>query len=287
MVWENWDQLKEASFTFRLFPFLLSTLLFILSYFIQVGAWYLITLRLGIALPFRETLGTWFYSQLGKYLPGKVWLLLGRFYFYSSRGKSKRAITIALYLETMTVIIAAGIVFMISLLLKGEDGPFHLGISFQWLLLLLFLSLFALHPGILQRGINPIVRLLKRDSISIPLSYSDVLWILGICLLGWGVGGIGFSLFVGSVYPVGSKDVLFLTGALAISSTLGLVALFAPSGLGVREGILVYLLSSLMPSPVAVILSVLTRLWMTFIEIGLVGVVYLGDKLRRREGEKR
>ena len=74
-----------------------------------------------------------------------------------------------------------------------------------------------------------------------------------------------------------------MTGALAISSTLGLIALFAPSGLGVREGVLVYFLSAIMPSSVAVILSILTRLWMTFIEIGLIGMVYLVGNIRRKK----
>jgi uncharacterized membrane protein YbhN (UPF0104 family) len=69
--------------------------------------------------------------------------------------------------------------------------------------------------------------------------------------------------------------ILFLTGALAISSTLGLIAIFAPSGLGVREGALVYILSFMMATPVAVILSILTRIWITLIEIGLIGMVYL------------
>ena len=41
-------------------------------------------------------------------------------------------------------------------------------------------------------------------------------------------------------------------------------------------------LSSIMPSSVAVILSILARLWMTLIEIGLIGMVYLVEKFRKR-----
>src|SRR4030043_1294738 len=95
MVWENWNQVKEASFTFRPFSLILSTLIFAFSYFIQIWAWYLITLKLKIALSPSDTLKSWLNSQLGKYLPGKIWLLLGRFYFYESRGKSKKSISVA------------------------------------------------------------------------------------------------------------------------------------------------------------------------------------------------
>jgi uncharacterized membrane protein YbhN (UPF0104 family) len=103
-----------------------------------------------------------------------------------------------------------------------------------------------------------------------------------VCIISWVIGGVGFYLFVDSVYPVAPQYILFLTGALAISSTLGLIAIFAPSGLGVREGALVYLLSLMMAAPVAVLISILTRIWMTLIEIGLIGVVYLIDRFPNR-----
>jgi uncharacterized membrane protein YbhN (UPF0104 family) len=282
-VWENWSQVRGAAFSFRVVPFLLSTLIFVVSYFIQTWAWYLVTLRLEIALPLRETVATWFYSQLGKYLPGKVWLLLGRFYLYDSKGKSKKAITVALYLEAVTLIMAASLVFLLSLLFLKEVKPVTLGIPLPGVILLFLLCVFSLHPRVLQKLFNTVLVRLKREPFYIPISFPQILWILTVCVLSWVIGGVGFYVFVDSVWNISSEHILFLTGALAISSTVGLLALFAPSGLGVREGVLVYLLSSIMPTSVAVILSVLTRLWMTFIEIGLIGVVYLLDKFRKKE----
>ena len=285
MAWKNWIQVREASFTFRIFPLILSSLILAFSYFIQVWAWYLITLKLRIAIPFKETLESWFYSQLGKYLPGKVWLFLSRFYLYESKGKSKGAVTVALYFETMTMIMAAGLIFLVSFLFCGEAPSSCHETLYPWIILGLILASLSLHPKVLQKILNRILTFLKRDLISFSISYSDVLRILGVCILSWAFVGLGFSLFVNSAFSVSLSSILFLTGALAISSTLGLVALFAPSGLGVREGVLVFLLSSIMPSAVAVILSVLTRLWMTFIEIGLVGMVYLTNKLNRKKKE--
>ncbi|MGZ3524219.1 MAG: hypothetical protein ACXU9L_05455, partial [Thermodesulfobacteriota bacterium] len=122
----------------------------------------------------------------------------------------------------------------------------------------------------------------KREPISLSITYSQILGVLFVCILSWIVGGVGFYLFVASVYPVSSQYLLFLTGALAASSMLGLMAIFAPSGLGVREGALVYLLSFLMATPIAVIISVLTRIWMTLIEIGMIGVIYLFRKFQRQ-----
>lgn len=286
MVWENWTQVKDTSFTFKVFPLLLSTLVFGFSYFIQIWAWYLITVKLGIPLSPSETVRSWFYSQLGKYLPGKVWLLLGRFYFYHSKDKSKKTISIALYLETATITMAAGLIFIAGMISFEEARSFCTGYHLWWWILPFILAFCSIHPWVLEKVSNWVLLKFKKESISLGISYYNVLWIVSICILAWLVGGIGFYLFVKSLFPVPSLSILFLTGALAFSSMIGLLAIFAPSGLGVREGTLVFLLSSIMPEAVAVILSILSRIWMTLIEIGLIGVIYLIDHYQRDSKSK-
>ncbi len=286
MVWDHWNQVKETSFTFEAYPLILSTLIFAFSYFIQIWAWYLITLKLEIGIPPSETVKSWFYSQLGKYLPGKVWLLLSRFYFYESKGKSKKAISVALYFETATVIGAGYLIFLAALILHNEKWPLSSWRQSGSLFSLLLLGFVFLHPRVLEGILSWVLMRFKREPFSLSISYADILWILSVCIISWIVGGVGFYFFVNSVYPVAPQYILFLTGALAISSMLGLIALFAPSGLGVREGALVYLLSFMMPTPVAVIISVLTRIWMTLVEIGLIGVVYLLGQVQKQEKRK-
>ena len=286
MVWDHWSQVRDTPFTLRAFPLILSTLIFASSYFIQVWAWYLITLKLKIAVSFPETTKSWFYSQLGKYLPGKIWLLLGRIYSYESRGKPKKLISVALYFEMITVVIAGGMIFLASLVLVRETRYLYSGKQLWWLVPVFILSFASIHPQVLQKIMNWVLILFRREPISLSASYSDILWILIVCIVAWLVGGLGFYLFVDSIYPMALQSILFLTGALAISSTLGLIAIFAPSGLGVREGALVFLLSFVMATPVAVILSILTRIWMTLIEIGLIGMIYLFEQLQRQEKKK-
>ena len=281
MVWSDWKEVEKASFTLKGLPFAAGTALFAFSYFIQVGAWYLITARAGVALSFLETLQNWFYSQLGKYVPGKVWLFLARFHFYESRGKSKKGISVALYFETVTMVAAGGLIFWVSLLFFGDRNPYGLGEQARWLSLLIIPAFIFLHPRVLQTLLNWMLRRLGRDPIVLSFSYVDILWILLICLLCWVVGGIGFTLFINSIFSIAAGNMLFLMGALACSTLLGLIALFAPSGLGVREGVLVYLLSFVVPGSIAVVLSLLSRLWMTLIEIGLIGVIYLMGRFQK------
>jgi uncharacterized membrane protein YbhN (UPF0104 family) len=283
MVRDHWNEIRDASFTLRLAPFGLGTILLVMSYFIQVGIWHLITLKIGIALPPRETLSTWFYSQLGKYLPGKVWLIIGRFYLYDSKGRGRQEISLALYFETVTLLMAAGLISLITLAPMGTHGILPRG---EWIpILFLALGLFCLilHPRVLEKIINPALNLLGKDPLRLSISYPDILWMLLLNCLNWGVGGLGFYFFIDSIFPVTPGTLLFLTGALALASTLGVLAVFAPGGLGVREGVLVYLLSHIMPEGVSVVLSILTRLWMTVIELGLVGMIYLYDYFGARQ----
>jgi uncharacterized membrane protein YbhN (UPF0104 family) len=286
MVWDNWSQVKDTGFTLQTFPFILSTLIFAFSYFIQVWAWYLITLKLKVAVSFPETIRSWFYSQLGKYLPGKVWLFLGRIYAYESRGKPKKLVSVALYFEMVTFMMAGGIIFLAALILFRETRSFYSGKQLWWLVPFFILAFASVHPRVLQKIMNGVLILFRREPISLSVSYGDILGILIVCIVAWVVGGIGFHLFVDSIYPVPLQSILFLTGALAISSTLGLIAIFAPSGLGVREGALVFLLSFMMATPVAVVISILARIWMTFIEIGLIGMIYLLGQLQKKEKKR-
>ena len=286
MVWDHWNQVKDVPFTLQPFPFILSTLIFAFSYFIQVWAWYLITLKLGIAASFPETIESWFYSQLGKYMPGKIWVFLGRISYYESKGKSKKSTSVALYFEMVTVLMAGGFIFLASLIFFGKMWPFHSWKQSGWLILLFLLGLVSLHPSVLQKILNWVLGKFDREPLSLSISYRDVLWIVMVCIVAWVIGGIGFYLFVDSVFPIAPQTILFLIVALAVSSTLGLVAIFAPGGLGVREGALVYLLSFMMATPVAVIISILTRIWMTLIEIGLIGMVYLLRQIQKRKKRK-
>jgi uncharacterized membrane protein YbhN (UPF0104 family) len=74
-------------------------------------------------------------------------------------------------------------------------------------------------------------------------------------------------VFVNSIVSVPWSQYLSLTAAFAFSYTLGFLAIFVPGGLGVREGILILLLSHYFPLPVATLISLFSRLWMTAVEV--------------------
>jgi uncharacterized membrane protein YbhN (UPF0104 family) len=78
--------------------------------------------------------------------------------------------------------------------------------------------------------------------------------------------GAGFTLLLRSLIPVTADFTLTATGAFAVAGVAGSLAVFAPSGIGVREGVLTLVLSGPLGPGVAAGAAILARLWMTLAE---------------------
>ena len=75
------------------------------------------------------------------------------------------------------------------------------------------------------------------------------------------VAGAAIYCLVRSLVPeVGPDRIIYLASAFAFSWTTGFLTPIAPSGLGVREGLLVVFFQRLMPLEVATVLAVALRL---------------------------
>ncbi|MFW6275728.1 MAG: lysylphosphatidylglycerol synthase domain-containing protein, partial [bacterium] len=90
-------------------------------------------------------------------------------------------------------------------------------------------------------------------SVRQSLPYAVVLLIL------WLTWSAGFFFLCRSVYP----DINFVAAFIfPVSVSYGLLAIFLPGGIGVREGVMVLLLtSSGMDTAMATTISVLSRIW--------------------------
>ncbi|AFR09482.1 hypothetical protein B005_0950 [Nocardiopsis alba ATCC BAA-2165] len=95
------------------------------------------------------------------------------------------------------------------------------------------------------------------------VGWTLVAWIplgLHVWLLTWAVGGDALR----SLGPA--------VGAYALAWTLGLLVVFAPAGLGVREVVLVVALAPVVDAGAALVVAVLSRLVMTVADVGWAGL---------------
>ena len=65
-----------------------------------------------------------------------------------------------------------------------------------------------------------------------------------------------------------------ICGVFALSHVAGIVVMFAPGGLGVREGALAVQLQKLVPGGVAGALAIGVRLWFTIAELACFCIAY-------------
>lgn len=209
----------------------------------------------------------------GKYLPGKVWGVVARGGKLYEIGLGGRIVIELSVYEQMFLLIGGGVVVSVAGVLVF-DSEYRLIFAIAMVVITVFIrpcirlggTLIGLVRG-LDRG--------KQDLNSTGVS-SLGLWrlytLVGIQALAWILQGVVIFLLLMIIAPtVGWEfDVLLsVIAAFTAATIIGFLAIFAPAGIGVREGVFAFLLAPLMPIEVIGILVVVSRAWMTVADIVL------------------
>ncbi|MEW6264415.1 MAG: lysylphosphatidylglycerol synthase domain-containing protein [Thermodesulfobacteriota bacterium] len=205
-----------------------------------------------------EEMRIYFLSSLAAYLPGSVW-------YMASRIQQSRRIGHGVVKTSLGLVFETGLLLWSGLTvgLLAQDRLWPAGSTFLGLLaaLLVILTALALHPRIVNYILGHIFRLIRRPLIRLEASWTWGLgvWILSLGLwLAWGLSL--FSLLKALDPAVSWASLLDITGAYALAWSLGFLTIWAPSGLGVREGFLFVLLAPYAAVPVAMTAALASRL---------------------------
>jgi uncharacterized membrane protein YbhN (UPF0104 family) len=265
----NWNQVKDFNWQFDWTLLILSFALQILALFWLVKIWERMLRHTGSSVSYFKLFKVWFITNLGKYLPGKVWQFLGMIYMLEKEGVPKKnSFSTGVLAQAFSVI--SGL--FISVLFLGADIYSHFfspnrGLMLAGVILGLAILVLLCYPKVLEKIVNLGLRILKKEKISLDISGKDVIIYLLSYSLSWLLFGLAFLIFVKAMAQASFNMYPTLTGAFAFSLNIGFLALFAPGGIGVREGVLVFLLSSFFSLPVSTLISLLSRLWITVGEL--------------------
>jgi uncharacterized membrane protein YbhN (UPF0104 family) len=202
-------------------------------------------------------------SWLGRYIPGTAPWILGKIYFASKQGLSKNKLAVSSMLEGGLQIIVQ-MVFALSLL--GLDPRLDI-IPDE--LKLLFLAttiacLVVLVPPVFNKMMSLAYKVVKKKVFSREHYASSKTIGKGFSLYVFGtiLGSLSLFFIAKAVYPELDYDqMIFVMGVGTLASAASMLAVFAPSGIGVREGIQLALLSLIMPTEIAFAITIITRLW--------------------------
>lgn len=192
-----------------------------------------------------------------KYIPGKVWMITGKAVYLAEEKQYRAGELSVLFLHVHVIALWCGLVIGICGLWMN-DALYLL--SWAGLTILGFFTLILLSKTVYQTALNMANKILKRDyslpDIGFSKTVSLIPWFLGVWLL-W---GCGFFLLALSLTP---HSLHFSTiFCFPLAGTIGILFVFAPGGIGIREGVITGYLTLLnVALPEAVTISAASRLW--------------------------
>lgn len=203
----------------------------VVTLFTLALAWAWVLNQLGVRVELRQALYTWLMSNLYKYIPGQIWMPVGRTVLGARFGVPAGATVVTTIAEQIFGVLASGLVLAV-------------GLRKTWAIVILcLLCLAALHPRLVNgalavsdRASGRSVRLLRLRTPQLL-----VLW-----LVSWVNIALGLAALAGGLWAVGALDVSharMYAVAMTASFLSGYFFFGAPAGLGVREGVMLVLLA--------------------------------------------
>ncbi|MGC0274928.1 hypothetical protein ACO0LV_18250 [Pseudactinotalea sp. Z1739] len=213
-------------------------------------------------------------SWLLKYIPGQVGSVANKLAWAGSRNVSRSLTTLSFFYENAFLIIGSIIPPGLILLMLGSVELGEGGVVVVTAASVVPLLLLTSRP-ILRWGTNHVARrVFKRE---VPQAYflgsAQALKYQLQYLVPRVVNGAGAVLIAISMFDVPVSDYIPLACAYIFAGAAGLLAVFVPSGVGVRESVFVLLSVAYLPVEQAIVLALAARLFATLGD-GVVAVIY-------------
>jgi len=225
---------------------------------------------LGFPCSRRDALRWYFVGQLGKYVPGGVWAVVGSAELAAGEGASRARAYGAMLL-------ALGCGYLAGILAVAGLLPFEVGLlqglpTVGFLLVLIPLGVLAVHPAVL----GYVLEFTRRVS-RWPIELEVPRWGSSLRLVGWHLPawlGLGLATWCVARALEGPVPVVNIMLAGILAWVVGFLVVPAPGGLGVREAVFTVAATSL-SSGMAAAVAVVARVVFVMVDVAGAGLVLL------------
>jgi uncharacterized membrane protein YbhN (UPF0104 family) len=273
----SWSSIEDFDWTFDAGWLAASGLAFLVYYFAQAAFWWLLLDGCGAPSPFWQAAAVWGKSILARYVPGNVFMFVGRAWMSHSQGLAVERVTAAMVYEQALGVCGA----LLAVAVLFPFWEYRPGVTALSLLAVPVLVA-LMHPRVFRPLAGWALRLARRPPLEVSLPFGKVLVILLLFAVDWFVAGLGAWLLARAVTGLTVEALPLVIVAYALAYVAGMIAFFIPSGIGVREAVLTASLSKELPGGVALTWALLLRLWVTVVELAFVGLVVGVETLVRR-----
>ena len=231
--------------------------------------------------PLFATIRAYCVGTLGKYIPGKAFVLVLRTGMMPKSQGRRFDIGMAVTYETFAAMAGAGALGAVAFFVFSKSLPIYTTIALGIAI--------GLHIGLLPRVFEKLSKWVsvpfgkKGQVASVDRWHVTALKWSPLLLFAW--LGSGLSLWALTraldMQPINGTatdpvNLLFIIGTASFATAAGFLILFLPAGLGAREGLLAALLQFCFgaTADILIVVLILRTVW-TLGEVGLAGIFYL------------
>ena len=256
-----------------------ATIIVLLTYVLLIETWRRVIIGSGESLAFRDAARIWFVSNLGKYVPGKVWSIAAMTVMARERAVSP-AVAAGSSLMIQLVTVAAGIGVVLVTGAQVIERPVIALVAAAVIAVMI-----ALAPRLIPAAGKTVTSLTGRQ-VNLPRLGTGMVWMtVASSAVSWIAYGIAFQCFVRGIIGSAAGATTSYIAVYAASYIIGFLALFAPGGAVVRESAIVSGMArfALSGQADALAIAVTSRLWLTVTEL-VPGLAYMaiGKRTRKR-----
>jgi len=209
----------------------------------------------------KEIINVYIKSNISKYLPGNVMLYISRNFLGEKLGWDRKKILYSSLLELFLGTLFTFFIFIIFIVLsdKTDLNRLKLLINYNYIYLFILIAVFFI-IGFLIWGI-------KSKKLQLLFSYAKFKEIKNLLLKCFSLYSINFiitsSIIIWVFYlyteiPLSANNIILITGSSVIAYFIGFIAVGSPAGIGIRESIIIILLSPICnPASILIALAIL------------------------------
>lgn len=263
----NWQNIKDQHVEF--FPNGLVVLVcFVLAVVATGYLWGLILSELSKRrIHSREAVRVQLASWLLKYIPGQTGSFVYKVTWAGKEEISKNNVITSFLYENLFLTIASTIpTIPILIIALGDRSKYNLPLIFAILVVLPII----ISRRYFMKKMEQLVKKVSKTDIKLTyFSFKRIVYYSFLFLLPRVINGLGFIILADSFLEVNPGMYLVLGSTYALAGIIGIYAIFVPSGLGVREGVITIFLSAYFPVHQAVALALLARFYATIADAGV------------------
>lgn len=283
---DNWAEVQKYDWTINWFLLVFSVLLHILAFTLFAATWCIVIGAFGHRVTIAQSFKVSYIVNLGRYIPGKVWPILGQVYMLRKINVTQEEAITSWGIATILGLPGAFLAGALTIWYYPQMLEQTIGESLGWgplagiAAVVVGSAVLALAPQKTMTPVNFLLKLMRRKPVDLKLTMGVILKVYTGYFLSWVMYGVAFFAFVNSIVPGAPVPPVAAIGAFVMAYILGWLALFSPGGIGVRELVLITVLSPFLGAAAASGVAVAARVWNIAAEF-ISALIALSIKLER------